>query len=212
MKKITNFLMIIFLLVMYSCSTVQEVPSNDIRATLITNKGNIDFYLYPETAPKTVNRFIELINEGAYNNLTFKKNGDVLYIDLYNKTILKDEKKQEKLENKLGEGVMIASYLNKEEIIISLVPLWAESGKDVVFGEYITEGDLNRLKKISTGDTLKRIDIRHNITGILGVGGVPRQEGETRKDVEETYLMQTRSKQEKVNKLWTENDARDRFF
>jgi len=40
---------------------------------MATSKGTIKFKFYPKDAPKTVNRIIELVNQGFYNGLTFHR-------------------------------------------------------------------------------------------------------------------------------------------
>lgn len=46
---------------------------NPIGVMKIKNFGEIKFELYPEVAPITVANFIELINKGFYNGLTFHR-------------------------------------------------------------------------------------------------------------------------------------------
>ncbi len=41
--------------------------------TMTTTQGVIKFKFYPQDAPKTVHRFIELIQQGFYNNLSFHR-------------------------------------------------------------------------------------------------------------------------------------------
>ncbi len=41
--------------------------------TLKTSEGIIKFKFYPQDAPKTVHRFVELIQQGFYNNLSFHR-------------------------------------------------------------------------------------------------------------------------------------------
>lgn len=45
------------------------------KATVIltTNKGQIRYKFYPQDAPNTVKRLVELINQGFYNGLTFHR-------------------------------------------------------------------------------------------------------------------------------------------
>jgi peptidyl-prolyl cis-trans isomerase B (cyclophilin B) len=43
------------------------------KVTLETNQGNIVLELYPQYAPKTVNNFIFLVNEGYYDGVTFHR-------------------------------------------------------------------------------------------------------------------------------------------
>src|SRR5580704_412598 len=42
-------------------------------ATVETDRGSIVIELYPEVAPKTVENFEKLVNQGFYNNLTFHR-------------------------------------------------------------------------------------------------------------------------------------------
>lgn len=46
---------------------------NPIGIMTIKNFGDIKFELYPEIAPITVSNFIDLINKGYYNGLTFHR-------------------------------------------------------------------------------------------------------------------------------------------
>ncbi|RIK32182.1 MAG: peptidylprolyl isomerase [Chloroflexi bacterium] len=43
------------------------------RATIETNKGNIELELYPQYAPKTVNNFVFLARQGFYNDVKFHR-------------------------------------------------------------------------------------------------------------------------------------------
>lgn len=43
------------------------------KVTIETDKGNIEFELYPEDAPKTVSNFVYLTEEGYYDGLTFHR-------------------------------------------------------------------------------------------------------------------------------------------
>jgi len=42
-------------------------------AKIKTNKGNIVIELFPASAPKTVNNFVFLANEGFYNGIIFHR-------------------------------------------------------------------------------------------------------------------------------------------
>lgn len=43
------------------------------KVTMETNKGTIELELYPQYAPKTVNNFVFLINEGFYDGVVFHR-------------------------------------------------------------------------------------------------------------------------------------------
>ena len=48
-------------------------PSSGYTAKIKTNKGNIVIELFPASAPKTVNNFVFLANEGFYNGIIFHR-------------------------------------------------------------------------------------------------------------------------------------------
>jgi peptidyl-prolyl cis-trans isomerase B (cyclophilin B) len=52
---------------------MQIDSSKTYRATIKTNRGNIELELYPEHAPKTVNNFVYLAGEGFYDGVSFHR-------------------------------------------------------------------------------------------------------------------------------------------
>ena len=52
---------------------MQIDPEKTYKAAIETEKGVIDLELYPQYAPKTVNNFIFLANQGWYDNITFHR-------------------------------------------------------------------------------------------------------------------------------------------
>jgi cyclophilin family peptidyl-prolyl cis-trans isomerase len=48
-------------------------PEKQYTGTMTTNKGTIEFELYPEDAPKTVNNFVCLANDGYFNGTPFHR-------------------------------------------------------------------------------------------------------------------------------------------
>lgn len=60
----------------YQKSTFQL--KNPIVTMEVENYGTVKIELYPEMAPNTVRNFIELINEGYYNGLTFHRIEEML--------------------------------------------------------------------------------------------------------------------------------------
>lgn len=53
--------------------SVDEKGLSRATAQMRTSKGVIKFKFYPEDAPNTVKRFVELIQQGFYNGLTFHR-------------------------------------------------------------------------------------------------------------------------------------------
>jgi peptidyl-prolyl cis-trans isomerase B (cyclophilin B) len=52
---------------------MQIDPKKQYTATITTNRGDIVIDLYPQYAPKTVNNFVFLANEGFYDGVTFHR-------------------------------------------------------------------------------------------------------------------------------------------
>ena len=52
---------------------MQIDPEKSYTATVETDKGTIEIELYPQYAPKTVNNFVFLANQGFYNGVTFHR-------------------------------------------------------------------------------------------------------------------------------------------
>jgi len=48
---------------------MQIDPQKPYRVTIETNRGDMELELYPEYAPKTVNNFVFLAQEGFYDGL-----------------------------------------------------------------------------------------------------------------------------------------------
>ncbi|MCJ7685707.1 MAG: peptidylprolyl isomerase [Desulfobacteraceae bacterium] len=52
---------------------MQIDPQETYRVTIETNRGNMVLELYPEHAPKTVNNFVFLAQEGFYDGVVFHR-------------------------------------------------------------------------------------------------------------------------------------------
>ncbi|MDY6971221.1 MAG: peptidylprolyl isomerase [Thermodesulfobacteriota bacterium] len=52
---------------------MQIDPQETCRVRIETNRGGIELELYPKYAPKTVNNFVFLAQEGFYNGLVFHR-------------------------------------------------------------------------------------------------------------------------------------------
>ena len=55
-------------------------PTKRYRATIVTDRGDIDIALDPSRAPKSVNNFVFLAREGFYDGLTFHRVVDAFVV------------------------------------------------------------------------------------------------------------------------------------
>ena len=71
---LSKFLLASFLVVLpFSLTHAQKESPVATTVVFETNQGNIEFKLFPEIAPKTVENFVGLVNKGYYNGLIFHR-------------------------------------------------------------------------------------------------------------------------------------------
>ena len=174
MKKI----LVLLTLVMLSMSSFSfgwfksNKPKNySLEATIRTNKGDINVFLYPEGAPLTVLNFINLSRRGFYNGLTFHRvlpntlvqggdpNGDgtggpgYTFDDEIVKWLNFDDPGMLAMANS-------GPNTNGSQFFVTVNPLDQLNGKYTIFGELKTRADLSVLKTIRQGDVINSIEIR----------------------------------------------------
>lgn len=57
----------------YKTPALQIATDRTYTVSVTTNKGNIDLELFPQHAPKTVNNFVFLAQEGFYDGVSFHR-------------------------------------------------------------------------------------------------------------------------------------------
>ena len=131
----------------------KAMRSFEMEAVIMTTKGNISFYLYPEAAPKNVANFVFLAKNNFYNGLTFHRiipNGLIQGGD------------------SVGDGTGTAGYYLKDEFSDWLtfahegMLAFANSGPDTNSSQFfITMSPLTNLNKKHTiiGGTKNREDL-----------------------------------------------------
>lgn len=156
-------------------------PSNEVHdplAILQTNKGTINIRLFRTYAPKTTANFIDLVNRGFYNGLTFHRvvpgfvvqggcpngNGSGFFIDpttqkprmlpLETNPCLKHNAPGVVAMARLGNDVNSSSC----QFYITLAPQPSLDGKYSVFGGVVSGMDV--VSKIIVGDKILSIVIR----------------------------------------------------
>ncbi|MBY0471124.1 peptidylprolyl isomerase [bacterium] len=135
------------------------------KATVVlsTEKGQIRFKFYPKDAPNTVNRIIELINQGFYNGLVFHRVEPGFVIqggDPMGQGIGGSGKKQKAEFNTRRhiEGTVAMARRGDDvdsadsQFYVTLGPQPFLDGKYTVFGQVIEGMDV--AKKIIRGDKI----------------------------------------------------------
>ncbi len=144
-------------------------PKKTYQAVIETPKGEIELELYPQYAPKTVNNFCFLAEEGYYDGITFHRvisdfmiqGGDPTgtgrggpgyrFADEFKGNPLKHEKGVISMAN-AGPGT------NGSQFFITHSPQPHLDGKHTVFGKVVKGQDV--VDVIQAGDRMEKVTIQ----------------------------------------------------
>jgi len=149
------------------------LPPGTKIAVIVTEKGNIEIKLLDDGAPKTIDNFISLVNQGFYDGLTFHRKvpGELIQTGSPNPDgtggpgySIDDEASPYK---HIAGAVAMAKLPGKEgnptpntagsQFYICLKPLPSLDGKYAVFGTVVNGLDV--AGKINVGDKINQISI-----------------------------------------------------
>ena len=143
-------------------------PAKNYRATLTTDKGDIQLELYPANAPKTVNNFVFLARQGFYDGLKFHRVINNFMIQGGDPTgtgsggpgyKFEDETYGNPLKHETGVVSMANAgpNTNGSQFFITHAPQPHLNGRHTVFGKVIEGQDV--VNAIRQGDTIKSVAI-----------------------------------------------------
>lgn len=187
MKKFFNLLFIIMIFSVFSgCSFAKHKTSekklkyNDLRVTFVTTQGDVSFYLYPDAAPLTVANFINLAKRGFFDNNKIHRAVDNFVVQAGDPTgtgqggpgyAIPDEFVSWLDFYQPGMLAMANKGPNTggSQFFFTMAPADWLNGKHTVFGEYISEKDLNTIKKLEVGDVIKTVKFEGNVDLFLSI-------------------------------------------
>ena len=187
MKKISLISALLLLLVLGGCSSIRramragEVAKiNNIKATIVTTQGDINFYLYPEAAPVTVANFINLAKRGFYDDLKFHRvvdnfmaqGGDPLETGLGGPGYQIEDEFVEWLDfYQTGMLAMANAGPNTggSQFFMTMYAADWLNQKHTVFGEVISDADLGVIRKLEIGDRIREIRFEGDVDFFLAL-------------------------------------------
>jgi len=145
-------------------------PDKNYQATIETNKGKIDLDLSAQDAPKTVNNFVFLANQGFYDDVTFHRVINNFMIQGGDPTgtgsggpgyRFEDEVRDNPLKHETGVISMANAgpNTNGSQFFITHGPQPHLDGKHTVFGKVANKESMNVVNAISQGDTITGVTI-----------------------------------------------------
>jgi len=138
------------------------------EVTIETDKGTIALELYPEHAPKTVNNFVFLAEEGFYDGISFHRVIDNFMIQGGDPTgtgrggpgyKFEDELEDNPLSHERGVLSMANAgpNTNGSQFFITHAPQPHLDGRHTVFGKVIDGMDV--VDNIEKGDTMQSVSV-----------------------------------------------------
>ncbi len=139
-------------------------------AKIHTDKGTINIDLYTDSAPKTVNNFVFLAQDGFYDGLKFHRVLDNFMIqggdprgDGRGGPGYRWDDEQSALRNKHETGVLSMANAgpntNGSQFFITHAPQPHLNGKHAVFGKVQSDDDQKVVDAIEQGDKMTRVEI-----------------------------------------------------
>lgn len=141
-----------------------------MKAVIKTNKGNINLNLFSEAAPVTVLNFVNLANRGYYDNTIFHRviedfmaqGGDPTGTGMGGPGYsFGDEVYNGYLFNKPGYLAMANAGPNtngSQFFITTVITEWLNNNH-TIFGEVVSESDLEIVKSLKNNDKIEKIEI-----------------------------------------------------
>jgi len=150
----------------------------NLKAKIITEKGDININLFEDQAPVTVASFVNLVKRGFYNDLNFHRVIDDFMVQggcpLGTGTggpgyQFKDEFVAELKHTKPGKLSMANAGpgTNGSQFFITHVPTPWLDGKHSIFGEVVSDADQDVVNSIRQGDKINSIEIEGDVSALL---------------------------------------------
>lgn len=156
----------------YEQKYTSKLSNYKLEAKIVTNKGDINIYLYPEVAPETVANFVYLSKKNFYDDMKFSNvslnniiqsgdnKGDTTGTAGY---FINDEKTEWLTFDNYGVIAMAKRQGTKNtassQFFITLREKPEFNGKYTAFGNLKSKEDLRVAKTIRQGDIIKDIEI-----------------------------------------------------
>jgi peptidyl-prolyl cis-trans isomerase B (cyclophilin B) len=145
-------------------------PEKSYQATIETNKGKIKLDLFPEYAPKTVNNFVFLANQGFYDDVLFHRVISNFVIQGGDPTgtgrggpgyRFEDEVRNNPLKHETGVISMANAGpgTNGSQFFITHSPQPHLDGRHTVFGKVANKDSMNVVNAIREGDRMIGVTI-----------------------------------------------------
>lgn len=149
-----------------------------MKVKFTTNKGEININLLEEKSPVTVANFVNLVKRGYYNGLKFHRviedfmaqGGDPTGTGMGGPGYRFEDEVRNGLDFSVPGKLAMANAgpgTNGSQFFITTVPTEWLNGNHTIFGEIVSEADLDVVKALSNGDIMETVEIEGNSEELL---------------------------------------------
>ena len=149
-----------------------------MKVKFTTNKGVININLLPEKSPVTVASFVNLVKHGYYHGLKFHRviedfmaqGGDPTGTGMGGPGYRFEDEVDNGLDFSVPGKLAMANAgpgTNGSQFFITTVPTEWLNGNHTIFGEVVSDSDLEVVKLLSNNDVMERVEIEGDVKEIL---------------------------------------------
>ena len=177
MIKRVSLLMLSILMIM-TVAVQSYSKEYKMKVKIITAKGDVNINLLSDKSPVTVANFVNLAKKGYYDGLKFHRVIDNFMAQGGDPTgtgmggpgyQFEDEVNNGLNFSKAGKLAMANAGpgTNGSQFFITTVPTEWLNGNHTIFGEVVSEADLDVVKKLSNGDVMTKVVVEGDIDAFL---------------------------------------------
>ena len=149
-----------------------------MKVKFTTNKGEININLLPEKSPVTVASFVNLVKNGYYNGLKFHRviedfmaqGGDPTGTGMGGPGYRFEDEVNNGLNFSVPGKLAMANAgpgTNGSQFFITTVPTEWLNGNHTIFGEVVSDADIEVVKLLSNNDVMEKVEIEGDVNKIL---------------------------------------------
>ena len=149
-----------------------------MKVKIMTEKGDININLLPEKSPVTVANFVNLAKKGYYDGLKFHRVIDNFMAQGGDPTGTGAGGPGYRFEDEVNNGLNFSvpgklamanagPGTNGSQFFITTVPTEWLNGNHTIFGEAVSDADIEVVKLLSNNDVMEKVEIEGNVNEIL---------------------------------------------
>ena len=171
-------LLMLSILMMMTVAVQSYSKEYKMKVKIITAKGDVNINLLPDKSPVTVANFVNLAKKGYYDGLKFHRVIDNFMAQGGDPTGTGAGGPGYQFEDEVNNGLNFSKAgklamanagpgTNGSQFFITTVPTEWLNGNHTIFGEVVSEADLDVVKKLSNGDVMTKVVVEGDADAFL---------------------------------------------